>query len=88
MLFRSNGPIDTVAMCSVICPDIIKTQEISVLIDTSDSQLTRGMTIWDRRNHFQWEEMDRIHTAYTIDAEKYNRVFFEAVTGLSWDEVE
>lgn len=84
----NNGPIDTVAMCSVICPDIIKTQEISVLIDTSDSQLTRGMTIWDRRNHFQWEDMDRIHTAYVIDAEKYNRVFFEAVTGLDWDEVE
>lgn len=83
----NNGPIDTVAMCAVICPEIIKTLEISVLIDTSDNQLTRGMTIWDRRNHFQWQGLDRIHTAYTIDASMYNRVFFESITGLSYDEV-
>ena len=83
----NNGPIDTVAMCAVICPEIIKTQEISVLIDTSDNQLTRGMTIWDRRNHFQWENLDRIRTAYAIDTARYNRVFFESITGLSYDEV-
>ena len=40
----NNGPIDTVAMCAVICPEIIKTQEISVLIDTSDNQRR-----WKRR---------------------------------------
>lgn len=83
----NNGPIDTVAMCSVICPDIIQTKEICVAIDTSDSQLTRGMTIWDRRNHFAWEHLSRIRTAYSIDSALYNRVFFEAVTGLKYDEV-
>lgn len=84
----NNGPIDTVAMCSVICPDIIKTKEINVAIDTSDNQLTRGMTIWDHRNHFKWEHLDCINTAYEIDSAKYNRIFFEAITGLSYDEVE
>lgn len=83
----NNGPIDTVAMCSVICPEIIHTKEINVAIDTSDNQLTRGMTIWDRRNHFQWENLNRIQTAFEIDSKKYNRVFFEAITGLKYDEV-
>lgn len=83
----NNGPIDTVAMCSVIDPDIISTKQIGVLIDTSDNQLTRGITLWDRRNHFQWEDLYRIVTAYAIDSERYNRVFFESITGLSYDEV-
>lgn len=82
----NNGPIDTVAMCSVICPEIIKTKEIRVMIDTSDNQLTRGMTLWDRRNHFQWEGLDRIETACTIDSSLYNRVFFESITGIPYDE--
>ncbi len=83
----NNGPIDTVAMCSVICPEIIQTQNIGIMIDTSDNQLTRGMTAWDRRNHFRWDNLIRIDTACSINSELYNRVFFEAVTGLSYDEV-
>lgn len=82
----NNGPIDTVAMCSVICPEIIQTKEISVVIDTGDHQLTRGMTIWDRRNHFQWQGLDRIWTAVSIDSVQYNRVFFEGITGIAYDE--
>lgn len=81
----NNGPIDTVAMCSVINPEIIKTKEINVAIDTSDSRLTRGMTIWDHRNHFMWENLHKIRTAYSIDSALYNRVFFEAVTGLKYE---
>ena len=84
----NNGPIDTVSMCSVINPNIIKTKEINVAIDTSDSQLTRGMTIVDCRNHFAWDNLHKIQTAYAIDSELYNHTFFEAVTGLKWDEVE
>lgn len=83
----NNGPIDTVAMCTVINHDIIKTKEINVAIDTSDNQLTRGMTIWDHRNHFMWDNLHKIQTAYSIDSALYNRVFFEAITGLKYDEV-
>lgn len=83
----NNGPIDTVAMCSVICPQIIQTQRIGIKIDTSDDRMTRGMTVWDRRNHFRWEDLIYIDTAYKIDSRLYNRVFFEAITGLSYDEV-
>jgi len=83
----NNGPIDTVAMCAVIDPDIIKTKEIHVEIDTSDNQLTRGMTIWDRRNHFKWTHMPSIQTACAINSERYQQVFVEAVAGRSYDEI-
>lgn len=83
----NNGPIDTVAMCSVISPDIIQTKEIHVEIDTSDNQLTRGMTIWDRRNHFKWTHIPAIRTAYSINSEKYQRVFVEAIGGKAYDEI-
>lgn len=73
-----NGPIDTVAMCSFIDPSIIETQEINIAVDTG-SQLTRGMTIWDRRDHFRWEHLNKIRTVSAIDSEKYQSVFCEAL---------
>ena len=83
----NNGPIDTVAMCAVIQPDIIETREIHVEVDTSDNQLTRGMTLWDRRNHFKWTHIPRIWTACAIDSERYQRTFVEAVGGKPYDEI-
>jgi len=83
----NNGPIDTVAMCTVIDPDIIQTKEIHVEVDTSDNQLTRGMTIWDRRNHFKWTHIPSIQTACAINSERYQKVFVEAVAGRSYDEI-
>ncbi len=76
-----NGPIDTTLMCTFLQPDLIETEEIAVAIDTSDSQLTRGMTIWDRRDHFQWEHLAKIKTATTIDAKKYQETFIRALGG-------
>lgn len=73
-----NGPIDTTAMCAFICPDIVTTREIKVAIDTG-SQLTRGMTIWDRRDHFRWEHLNTIRTVDYIDSERYQKVFVEAL---------
>lgn len=83
----NNGPIDTVAMCTFLCPEIIQTKEIHVQVDTSDSQLTRGMTLWDRRNHFAWTDIPLIRTACAIDSEKYQRVFVEAIGGKPYDEI-
>ena len=76
-----NGPIDTTLMCTFLEPSLIETEEISVAIDTSDSQLTRGMTIWDRRDHFRWEHLARIKTATTIDSRKYQETFIKALGG-------
>lgn len=75
-----NGPIDTTAMCAFLHPEILKLKEIHVAVDTG-SQLTRGMTIWDRRDHFRWEHLPKIKTAYEIDGEKYQDAFYEAISG-------
>lgn len=81
----NNGPIDTSAMCAFLCPEIIETKEIHIAVDTG-STLTRGMTIWDRRQHFKWEEgLHPIHTAVSMDAERYQKVFVAAVGGKNHD---
>lgn len=76
-----NGPIDTTAMCSFIHPEMLSTAEIKVAVDTSDNQLTRGMTLWDRRDHFRWEHLPVIRTATSIDSTMYQRTFVEALGG-------
>ncbi|MDR1193241.1 MAG: nucleoside hydrolase [Peptococcaceae bacterium] len=79
----NNGPIDTGAMCAFLCPEIIQTREIRIAVDTGQ-RLTRGMTIWDRRLHFQWEEgLYPIRTAVSMDSEKYQEVFVAALSGKS-----
>lgn len=75
-----NGPIDTVAMCSAICPEMLTTQKIHVTIDTG-SQLTRGMTLWDRREHFRWDHLSQIKSAVSIESALYQKVFVEALGG-------
>lgn len=75
-----NGPIDTTAMCCFIHPEIAVYKEINVAIDTG-GPLTRGMTIWDRRDHFRWEHLHKIRTVEAIDHEKYQQVFIEAISG-------
>lgn len=75
-----NGPIDTMAMCAAINPDMLVTREIHVAVDTG-SQLTRGMTLWDRRDHFRWEHLPTIKSAVSIDSAIYQRVFVKALSG-------
>lgn len=76
-----NGPIDTTAMCAFICPEMLQTTTIKVAVDTG-SQLTRGMTIWDRRDHFRWEHLSEIRTATGIDSALYQKTFSEALSGV------
>ncbi len=76
-----NGPIDTTLMCSFLNPNLIEKKQICVQIDTSDNKLTRGMTIWDRREHFQWENLSEITVATTIDPIEYQKTFIKALKG-------
>lgn len=80
-----NGPIDTTAMCCFIRPEIAKCREIKIAVDTG-SELTRGMTIWDRRNHFGWEFLTRIKTVESIDSSMYQKTFIEAISGVVENE--
>lgn len=76
-----NGPIDTTAMCAFIHPEMLTTTKIKVAVDTG-SQLTRGMTLWDRRDHFRWEHLPEIRAATSIDSELYQKTFVEALSGI------
>ena len=76
-----NGPIDTTAMCCFLDPTIMTdVREINVAIDCGE-QLTRGMTIWDRRDHFRWEHLPKIRTVFEIDGTKYQETFYKALGG-------
>lgn len=76
-----NGPIDTTAMCCFLNPEIMTdVREINVAIDCGGT-LTRGMTIWDRRDHFRWEHLPKIRTVFEIDRKKYEQTFYEALGG-------
>lgn len=75
-----NGPIDTTAMCSFIDPSLLTIEKIRMVVDTG-SQLTRGMTIVDRRDHFQWTDIPEIETAVAIDSNRYQKVFVESLKG-------
>lgn len=55
-------------------------REINVAIDCGE-QLTRGMTIWDRRDHFRWEHLPKIRTVFEIDGTKYQETFYKALGG-------
>lgn len=80
-----NGPIDTTAMCCFIRPEIAKYREIKVAVDTGGN-LTRGMTIWDRRDHFRWEHLTSIKTVESIDSDLYQKTFVEAISGIMESE--
>lgn len=76
-----NGPIDTTLMCAFLDPSMLKTTKIRVKVDTSDNALTTGMTVWDRRDHFAWNDLPVIETAITIDSIAYQKKFIEALRG-------
>jgi purine nucleosidase/pyrimidine-specific ribonucleoside hydrolase len=75
-----NGPIDTTAMCCFIEPSIMTVDMIKIAVDTG-GPLTRGMTIWDRRDHFSWENLAKIKTVSFLDGEAYQKVFIKALGG-------
>ena len=76
-----NGPIDTTAMCCFLNPEIMTdVREINVAIDCG-GPLTRGMTLWDRRDHFRWEHLPKIRTVFAIDSQKYQDTFVESLGG-------
>ncbi len=75
-----NGPIDTTAMCCFIDPSMMMVTPIKVAVDTG-SQLTRGMTLWDRRAHFRWQHLPEIHTVSALNQARYQQVFVEALGG-------
>lgn len=70
--------IDCMAVAAVIDPTLITSQEGLVGIAT-EGDLTRGMTIWDRRKHHAWEDLPRIQIADSADYQKFLSMLRDAL---------
>lgn len=64
------GLIDGIATAALLDPDILTFEEVSVLIETN-SPITLGQTIVDRRENFRWTDLPRIRAASAINADRY-----------------
>lgn len=63
--------IDSMAIAAAIDPTLIKTQRIHVDVETQ-SGLSLGQTVVDRRNNFRWDHLPQINAAYDADFEKFH----------------
>lgn len=69
--FRSYcGLIDSLAVASLIDPDILGFEDIAVAVEC-DSRLSLGQTLVDRRENFRWSDLPVIGAAATVDAPRF-----------------
>lgn len=61
-----SGIIDAVTMAGLIEPDLFTVQQISVGVERT-SRLSLGQTVWDRRDHFRWDNLHKIGAVSDID---------------------
>ena len=81
LYFLMASCLTNIAIAFMSRPEIMTdVREINVAIDCG-GPLTRGMTIWDRRDHFRWEHLPKIRTVFAIDGQKYQQTFYEALGG-------
>lgn len=58
--------IDSTAVAAVLDPSLVETDTVLCDVALGD-ELTRGMTVVDRRNHHAWTDMPRIRIATGLD---------------------
>lgn len=69
--FRSYcGLIDSLAVAAAIDPDVIVTEDVSVAIETQ-SGLSLGQTVVDRRDHFRWTHLPTIAAAREVNSARF-----------------
>jgi len=73
--------IDSVAVACAIDESIIKLEEIRVVVET-ESHLSLGQTIVDRREHRPWLHLPRILAASDIDAARFLNLVVDTVAGV------
>jgi len=61
------GLIDSLAVALAIKPSLFTVEDIAVAVETA-SELSRGQTIVDRRDHFRWDTLSTIKAASAVDA--------------------
>lgn len=77
--FRSYcGLIDSLAVAAAIDPAVVTTETVRVAVET-ESSLTRGQTVVDRREHFQWTHLPRIEAGATVNAARFFELLVPAL---------
>lgn len=69
---RYSALIDTLAVIAAIDPSILQTYHVGVDVETNSS-LTLGMTVVERRVYHAWKDLPKIHAAYSADFDRYRQ---------------
>lgn len=70
--------IDSLAVATVIDPNVVRTEKIRVGIETK-GELTTGQTVVDRRENFQWQHLPLIEAAADLDGERFLQLLMNAI---------
>jgi inosine-uridine nucleoside N-ribohydrolase len=62
--------IDSVAVAALIDPSLVQTESVYCDVEV-EGELTRGMTVVDRRMHHQWTSLPKINIASSVDYERF-----------------
>lgn len=62
--------IDSTAVAALIDPTLVRTETLKCDVEVA-GDLTRGMTVVDRRMHHQWESMPTIEVVSSFDYERF-----------------
>ena len=71
---------DPLAVAVALDPTLVETRRAAVDVETS-GRLTTGATIVDWRG--QWGRLANAEVAVAVDAERFRRLFFEAMDRLA-----
>ena len=71
---------DPLALAVALDPTLVETRRAAVDVETS-GRLTTGATIVDWRG--QWGRLANAEVAVAVDAERFRRLFFEAMDRLA-----
>jgi purine nucleosidase/pyrimidine-specific ribonucleoside hydrolase len=78
--FRSYcGLIDSLAIAAAIDPSILTLETVAVAVET-ESSLSRGQTVVDRRDHFRRDDLPLINAASAFNPAAYFNLLLEAMT--------
>ncbi|MGD2201104.1 MAG: nucleoside hydrolase [Candidatus Bathyarchaeota archaeon] len=70
---------DPLAIATLINPTLVKTERVRVEVETR-GELTRGMTVVDRRRYHQTGRGDTgVEVCVSVDGERFHRLFFDRV---------
>ena len=78
--FRSYcGLIDSIAVASAIDDTVLKYETVAVAIETQ-SPLSLGQTIVDRRDHFRWSNLPTVDAASEVNSERFFSLLIPSIT--------